>query len=276
MIKLPSRWIEDAFIEDAPYGDVASDLAGQSQTWSEARLLAKAPGIICGLPFIPQFLSFMDSDCQVDCQVSDGETISPGQELCNLKGSTSALLRSERLMLNLLSYLSGVATQTKTLQDIISPYGVKLLDTRKTLPHYRALVKYAVRIGGGFNHRNSLSDLIMLKDNHVKAGGGVSAILEKWKTSNQNPMLKLEIEVSTLEDALEALPYHPDIIMLDNFTPEKAAQAIPLLKGNVLIEISGGITLDNIEAYAKLQPDFISTGSMTHHVHALDLSMKLS
>ena len=276
MLKLSSRWIEDAFLEDAPYGDVASDLAGQSQTFSKGLLLVKSKGIICGLPFIPQFLKFMDPECQVDCQVSDGDTISPGQELCYLKGTTSALLRSERLILNLLSYLSGIATQTKTLQDIISPYGVKLLDTRKILPHYRLLVKYAVRTGGGFNHRNSLSDLIMLKDNHVKAGGGVSAILEKWKTSNQNPMLKLEIEVSTLEDALEALPYHPDIIMLDNFTPERAAQAIPQLKGKALIEISGGITLDNIEAYARLQPDFISTGSMTHHVTALDLSMKLS
>jgi nicotinate-nucleotide pyrophosphorylase (carboxylating) len=276
MIKLPSRWIEDAFLEDAPYGDVASDLAGQSQPYAKGRLLAKAQGIICGLPLIPQFLAYMDPGCQVDCLVSDGDPISPGQELCHLNGPTSALLRSERLLLNLLSYLSGIATQTKVLQDILQPYGVKLLDTRKILPHYRALVKYAVRIGGGFNHRNSLSDLIMLKDNHVKAGGGVSAILEKWKNKNQNPMLKLEIEVSSLKDALDALPFHPDIIMLDNFTLEKAAQVIPLLKGKALIEISGGITLDNIEAYARLQPDFISTGSMTHHVTSLDLSMKLS
>ncbi len=275
MITLSNQWIENAFLEDAPFGDPATELVALTKGEIKGVLIAKEEGIICGMPLVHAFFSFLDPHTKVNMHVQDGKKINNHEKLCDILCSSYAMLRTERIILNLLSYLSGIASETSKFAEIVEPYGVKLLDTRKILPHYRTLVKYAVRCGGGCNHRNSLSDLIMLKDNHIKAGGGISSVLKQWKKSNQHPMLKLEIEVSNLEEAMEALAYKPDIIMLDNFSLEEAMEAILKLKNKVVIEISGGITIENIEQYAKLQPDFISTGSITHHIKSLDLSLDI-
>ncbi len=275
MIHLSSQWIENAFLEDAPFGDPASEMVASSIATTEAELIAKEEGVICGTNLLYPFFRFLDPEANIEIFSTDGQLIKPNQKLCTIKCSPYAMLRTERIVLNLLSYLSGIATATQKLANIIAPYGVKLLDTRKILPHYRFLVKYAVRTGGGFNHRNSLSDLIMLKDNHIRAAGGISYILQYWKDHGQHPMLKTEIEVRTLEEALEALPYHPHVLMLDNFSLEKAKEAIDILKQKVAIEVSGGITEENIEQYAKLEPDFISVGSITHSVKSMDYSLNI-
>ncbi len=276
MIKLPEKWIEDAFFEDAPFGDPASELVSilRSDTSIKGRILSKDSGTVCGLSLIEQFFSYLDTATRINFQAQDGDQVNAGETLCEIQCSSYAMLRCERIVLNMLSYLSGIATQSRLLANIIAPYGVKLLDTRKILPHYRLLVKYAVRTGGAYNHRHSLSDLIMLKDNHIQVAGGISKLMELCNTRNRHPMLKIEIEVSNIYEAQEALKYSPDIIMLDNFTVEEAKTAIKELKGKVKIEISGGITIDTIESYARCEPDYISTGSITHHVKGIDFSLE--
>jgi nicotinate-nucleotide pyrophosphorylase (carboxylating) len=175
-----------------------------------------------------------------------------------------------------MAYLSGITTKTKQFTQFTEPYNVSLLDTRKILPGYRSMVKYAVQCGGGFNHRNSLSDMIMLKNNHIQALGGIENALEHVTATNRNPMLKIEVETKNLKEALASLRFNPDIIMLDNYSVQEAEKAMYFLRGKALIEISGNIQMDNIESYAKLKPDFISVGSsLTYDVSSLSFHLRL-
>lgn len=273
-ITLDPSFIRDILKEDAPFGDPSLEVL-EDGVESSAKILTKEEGVFCGEEIIRQIFLFLSPAVKISVLVSDGDPIKKGDTIAEISGDTKLLLKGERIVLNIISYLSGISTETSKFVEIASPYGVKILDTRKTMPLYREFSKYAVRMGGGFNHRYSLSDLIMLKDNHISGAGGINQAFQKLKERNKNPFLKVEVEVRNLKEALVALNYSPDILMLDNFTVKEAEEALYFLRDKVLIEISGGITLSNLEEYAKLKPDFISVGSLTHHVKGLDMNMKI-
>lgn len=273
-LEIDPTCIQKMLLEDAPFGDPTGNLIPDGCK-QEAYVLAKEDGIICGTDFIKAVFKLLDPAIEIGIYCCDGEEIQKNKIIATIKGNIRSLLRGERIALNLISYLSGIATETNRFVKIAEPYGVKILDTRKTLPLYRAWVKYAVKTGGGCNHRFSLSDLYMIKDNHIEALGGIDPAFETLQLHNKSPFLKIEVEVKSLKEALKALKYSPDIIMLDNFTPKEAEEAMYYLKDKAILEISGGINITNLEAYAKLKPDYISVGSLTHHVNALDMSMKI-
>jgi nicotinate-nucleotide pyrophosphorylase (carboxylating) len=222
------------------------------------------------------FFHYLDPTLEIKYHFSDGDPIQDGDIVAHIEGHTQAILQIERIVLNLMAYLSGITTKTKQFTQFTEPYNVSLLDTRKILPGYRSMVKYAVQCGGGFNHRNSLSDMIMLKNNHIQALGGIENALEHVTATNRNPMLKIEVETKNLKEALASLRFNPDIIMLDNYSVQEAEKAMYFLRGKALIEISGNIQMDNIESYAKLKPDFISVGSsLTYDVSSLSFHLRL-
>lgn len=269
-------FIESALNEDSPYNDITSDLLIENDSLSNAYIICKEDAVLCGIDFIYEAFKYINNEIEFKRIFSDGDKINKGEKVCIISGNTKSILKAERVSLNLFSYLSGIATQTAFFMEIVSKYNVKLLDTRKTLPLYRNLVKYAVRIGGGYNHRYNLSDMILIKDNHIKVIGGISNILEVLKnTKNSYPFAKIEVEVKNLKEAMMVLSHTPDIIMLDNFTVSECREALNYLKGKVEVEVSGGIDLSNIEEYAKLKPDYISTGSITNSVKAIDFSLEI-
>jgi len=249
--------------EDQPYGDPASLFIPQDHL-SKGFIRVQQEGFLCGEFLLEPFFHFLDPTISIQSHSKDGDALHPGDIVANIEGRTQSILQMERIVLNLLAYLSGITTKTKQVSTITNAYGVSLLDTRKVLPGYRSFVKYAVQCGGGYNHRNSLSDLIMIKNNqHVRE-------------TNTHPMLKIEVETSCLREALASLPYNPDIIMLDNYSVEEAKEALFFLRGKAQIEISGNIQEDNIESYAKLKPDFISMGSaLTYDVSSVSFHLRL-
>ncbi|MCK5848677.1 MAG: carboxylating nicotinate-nucleotide diphosphorylase [Caldisericia bacterium] len=270
------QWLYSFIKEDEPYGDPASDFIPEDNT-SSAIIESQGEGYVCGVFLIPSFFKFFDPEASITLMVNDGDFITIGSVIAKIEGNTRSILRIERIVLNFISYLSGITTQTKKYTKITNKYGVKLLDTRKILPGYRALVKYSVQCGDGYNHRNSLSDLIMLKNNHIHALGGIVNTLEKVTRENKNPMIKIEIETTCLEEALVALEYKPDIIMLDNFLVPEAEEALVFLKDKAQIELSGGITLDTVEEYSLLKPDFISIGSdLTYDVTSVSFHLLIN
>lgn len=271
--KLFRVFLENALAEDMPYGDITSNLVLENSIGT-ASILCKENCILCGIDLANEVFCYLSKNIEFKKLSFDGDKLLKNDEICQISGDTRAILQGERTALNLLSYLSGIATQTAFYVEIIRQYDVKLLDTRKTLPLYRNLAKYAVLTGGGSNHRYNLSDMIMIKDNHIKVCGGISEISDKLeKLRDQYPFAKIEIEVKNVKEAMIALRYSPDIIMLDNFTVSDCSEVIPYLKGKVEIEISGGINLSNISEYARLKPDYISVGSITHSVKAIDFSL---
>lgn len=268
------KWLQDIFEEDGYYGDPASSLIA-GDLLSTSVMKSKQAGIFCGEFIIRELCQFTHMQSW-EIYKKDGDSLLPTDQIASVTGNTPDLLKLERVLLNLVAFASGIATKTKQFADIVEPYGVHILDTRKTLPGYRKLSKYAVRTGGGWNHRFSLSDLIMLKDNHIAILGGIKPALTRLMETNKQAYIRTEVEVANLKQALEALAFSPDIIMLDNFTPEQVQEAILFIRGKALIEVSGGITLQNVETYAKTKPDFISTGQITQHVQPIDIHMKLS
>ena len=268
------KWLQEIFEEDSYYGDPASSLI-PGDLVSSSVVKSKQTGIFCGETIIHELCQFTKMHSW-DIMKKDGDLLQLDDQIAVITGFVPDMLRLERILLNLVAFTSGIATKTRQYVDLVEPYGVHLLDTRKTLPGYRKLSKYAVRAGGGWNHRFSLSDLIMLKDNHVTILGGIKPALAKLNETNRQAYIRTEIEVANLKQALEALAYSPDIIMLDNFTPDEVKEAILLIRGKSLIEVSGGVTLQNITSYAEAKPDFISTGQITQNIQPIDINMKLS
>ena len=270
------QFIEYALLEDMPYDDITTSNLITENSTDIAYIICKENCILCGIDLVKEIFSRLDKTIEFEKLFKDGDKVQKDDKICKIYGNTRAILKGERISLNLISYLTGIATQTSAYVDIISEYGVKLLDTRKTLPLYRSMVKYAVVTGGGSNHRFNLSDMIMIKDNHIKVIGGISEALDNIKDlKNKYPFTKIEVEVKNIKEAMTALKYSPDIIMLDNFSVSDCSEAISYLKGKVEIEISGGINLSNISEYAKLKPDYISVGSITHSVKAIDFSLEI-
>ena len=269
--------IDLALREDIGPGDFTSLATVPENAIAQARLLVKEEGILCGMDLAQRIFRRIDPDLQFQPLLTDGTSIRPGDVAFLLKGKPLSILSGERLTLNFMQRLSGIATQTGKIVSLTKDTGVKLLDTRKTTPLLRELEKYAVRTGGGYNHRFGLFDMILIKDNHVDYSGGIrQAILASRNYLERNRLdLKIEIEVRNFDELSEAMHtggIHR--IMLDNFSPNDLKSAVQMIGKEYETEASGGITLDNIREYALTGVQYISVGALTHHIKSLDLSLK--
>ncbi|NLO97344.1 MAG: carboxylating nicotinate-nucleotide diphosphorylase [Peptococcaceae bacterium] len=263
--------IERALKEDIGTGDL-STLVIPEDLLGEAKLYAKEEGIICGIPIVEKVFKKIDPNIIIEVKVKEGDPIFPGMLIMVVKGSFAAILQAERTALNFLQHLSGISTYTRKLVDLIQDLGVKVVDTRKTIPGMRLLQKYAVRVGGGQNHRFGLYDAVMLKDNHLAAVGGLKEAVQRVR-NKVGHMVKIEIECETIEQVKEALACGVDVIMLDNMSLEEMRTAVKLINHQSLVEASGGITAENIRAIAETGVDVISVGKLTHSVKSIDFSL---
>lgn len=259
---------------DGDHSSLASILPG---TQGHSRILLKQDGVIAGMELAAVILKVVDPDVRFTAHHRDGEQLPAGTLLAEAEGSVHSLLLAERLLLNFMQRLSGIATQTASVVQLLQGYHTRVLDTRKTTPGLRLLEKWAVKTGGGENHRIGLYDMIMLKDNHVDSSGGITAAVNRTsaylKSTGRN--LKIEVETRNLDEVQEALQTGlVDRIMLDNFSPDLTAAAVKLIDGRCETEASGGITAANIKEYAAAGVDYISLGMLTHTVKSLDISMK--
>ena len=266
------RIIEYALREDLGEGDITTNALTSEKEDSKAVIRAKGKGVIAGLPIAKRVFQKLDPTVVCVDNTSDGDSIGPGDILSEINGGTRALLSGERLVLNILQRLSGIATLTAKYVKAVEGLPVKILDTRKTAPGLRMLDKYAVSVGGGYNHRFGLYDGVLIKDNHIKIAGGVSEAIA-FVRKKYKQKYKIEVETSDIEEVKEALIAGADIIMLDNMNPEQMRKAVRLIDRNALVEASGGITLKNIREVAGTGVNFISVGSLTHSAPALDIGL---
>lgn len=272
------EFIQNALQEDLGSGDHSSLACVPLDAQSAAYLLIKESGVLAGVDVAKRICEIYDATIIFDQKLKDGDRIQPGDIAFTLRGSSRSILAVERLLLNCMQHMSGVATQTAHYVQLISGTNCTLLDTRKTTPGMRLLDKYAVKIGGGANHRFGLYDMIMLKDNHIDYAGGLKPALERTKAYllSQNLDLKVEVEVRSESELKELLTLPQDYhrIMLDNFTPETLKAALKSIPDGIETEASGGITSETIRSYAETGVQFISVGALTHSVKALDMSLK--
>jgi nicotinate-nucleotide pyrophosphorylase (carboxylating) len=270
-------FILQALKEDIKDGDHTTLSCIPETSQGKVKLLFKEDGVVAGLKLAHLILEQLDENINIEFFKTDGDNVKKGETGFIASGKIHALLMGERLLLNCLQRLSGIASMTRMVVDQISPYHSKLLDTRKTTPNFRFLEKWAVTVGGGFNHRMGLYDMVMLKDNHVDFAGGITEALlnaRDYLVENDLP-LKIEIETRNLDEVKKALSADcADRIMLDNFSPEEITEALKVIDGKCETEASGGITSENIEEYAKTGVDFISMGALTHSYTSLDMSLK--
>jgi nicotinate-nucleotide pyrophosphorylase len=267
-------FVAAALAEDLAGGiDVTTAATVPTGERGRADLVARAPGVVAGLPVAAAAFWLTSPDVQCAPLAADGDEVRAGQALLAVSGPVGAILTAERTALNLLCHLSGVATLTRRWVDAVAGTGASIRDTRKTLPGMRALEKYAVRCGGGVNHRMSLSDAALIKDNHVAAAGSVAAAFAAVRA--HAPGLPLEVECDTLDQVAEALAAGADLILLDNFDVPDLAAAVRLADGRALLEASGGLTLANARSVAKTGVDYLAVGALTHSAPALDIGLDL-
>lgn len=264
--------IAEAIIEDVPQNDITTEFIISDDSTCSIDLIAKEDGVIAGLPVFERVFKILGK-VNVEFFKQDGERVSPGECIAKLSGKTKHILTGERTALNYLQRMSGIATLTKTYVDKLAGSTVKVLDTRKTTPNMRIFEKYAVKIGGGCNHRYNLSDGVLIKENHISAAGGIKEAVNIIR-ANVSFVKKIEVEVETLEQINEALEVGADIIMLDNMDTQTMKNAVEMINKRALIEASGNVTLDNILEVAGSGVDYISVGALTHSYKVLDLSMK--
>lgn len=265
--------IEDALKEDINSWDLATEAVIPKEQESEGLFLAKEDGLICGIEIAKRVFEILEYDGVFEIKKGDGEIVKKGDEVARIKGNTRAILMGERTALNILQHLSGIATRTRMAVNMISNH-TKILDTRKTLPGLRLLQKYAVKVGGGENHRYNLSQAAMLKDNHIKAVGGVKKAVEEAR-KNLGPMVAIEVEVSNLQELKEALETDVNMIMLDNMDTKSMREAVEITNKRVALEASGNMTLERLIEVSETGVDYISIGALTHSVKALDISLKI-
>jgi nicotinate-nucleotide pyrophosphorylase (carboxylating) len=273
-----AEFIRTALAEDLGDGDHSSLASIPLHSQGKARLLVKDEGILAGIELSSRIFHFIDSGLSLNYFLHDGAAVHKGMEAFVVEGSVHSILKAERLVLNCMQRMSGIATYTASLNALISHTHAKLLDTRKTTPNFRICEKWAVKIGGGTNHRYGLFDMIMLKDNHIDFAGGITKALEATEhyLNITGKSLNVVIETRTLEEVEEALSYRGKIkrIMLDNMPLETLSKAVQMIKGNCESEASGGVTERTIKAIAETGVDYISVGALTHQVKSLDLSLK--
>ncbi|WP_368197343.1 carboxylating nicotinate-nucleotide diphosphorylase [Blautia wexlerae] len=267
------KLIRMALQEDITSEDVSTNAVMRSAVKGTVNLIAKEDGIIAGLDVYARVFQILDEKTEISFNFKDGDTVKKGDLLGTVTGDIRVLLSGERVALNYLQRMSGIATYTKQVSKLLEGSKVTLLDTRKTTPNCRVFEKYAVRIGGGCNHRYNLSDGVLLKDNHIGAAGSVAKAVAMAK--EYAPFVrKIEIEVETMEQVKEAVEAGADIIMLDNMTPEMMKEAVELIAGRAQTECSGNITKENIAKILETGVDFVSSGALTHSAPILDISMK--
>jgi nicotinate-nucleotide pyrophosphorylase (carboxylating) len=262
-----------ALHEDITGMDVTTDFLLDPAHESDAYLLAKDTGTLCGMEIAARVFALVGEGVCFEAKVQDGTRVQKGDILAVMHGPTRTLLKGERTALNLLQHLSGIATETRRCVDIVAGTKASIADTRKCMVGIRAMQKYAVRCGGGKNHRFNLSDGAMLKDNHIDACGGITPAITQLR-QHIGHMVRIEVEVRTLEELREALAAKADIIMLDNMDCDTMREAVAIANGAALLEASGGITHDTLRAVAETGVDIISIGALTHSVKAFDISMK--
>jgi nicotinate-nucleotide pyrophosphorylase (carboxylating) len=262
-----------ALEEDLGRGDVTSEAIFPATQMSSAQIMAKEPLIVAGMAVTAAVFARVDRETRFIPRVEDGRRLGKGEIVAVVEGRTRALLSAERTALNFLQRLSGVATLTRRFVDAVAGTRATIVDTRKTTPGWRALDKQAVRAGGGGNHRVDLAAGVLIKDNHVLACGGVRAAVERARAHAPHS-LRIEVEVTELAQIDEALAAGAEIVLLDNFDPAKVARAVSQIAGRALVEVSGGINLDTVRAFAEAGPDLISVGALTHSARAVDLSLE--
>ena len=266
--------IELAIAEDIGPGDATSEAVLPADLMLRGRIIAKGAGVIAGLPVVKEVFSRVDPTLHFIPRVRDGTSVAPGDVVAKVTGPGRGMLAAERIALNFLQRLSGIATLTRAFVDAVASTRATILDTRKTHPGYRVLEKYAVRMGGGQNHRMSLNDMLLVKDNHIEAAGSLTAAVERARAPH--PDLPIEVEVKNLDELQKALALDVDRIMLDNMDLDRMREAVELTGGRVPLEASGGVSLESVAAIAATGVDYISAGALTHSAPVLDLSMLVS
>ncbi len=267
--------IEAALEEDMPEGDITSESIVDPESVSEAYIIAREQGVLAGIDIAGRVFGKIDPSVEFHKDKQDGEKFKKDQKLAEIKGPSLSLLKGERTALNFIQRLSGIATLTNLYTEALKDKKTKILDTRKTTPCLRMLEKYAVRMGGGVNHRLNLSEMILIKDNHLHLVGSIKESIQRARKS-VGKKVKIEVETTSLDEVKEAMKYGADIIMLDNMSPEIIRKAVKLVEGKIPLEVSGNITLTNLRDVADLGIDFISVGSLTHSYKSLDISIEFS
>jgi nicotinate-nucleotide pyrophosphorylase (carboxylating) len=270
---LVARAVADALAEDLGLaGDVTTAATVPADARASAVVAARRPGVVAGLALAEAAFRALDTEVEFAPRVADGSTVAPGAVLARVEGAARALLTAERVALNFLGRLSGIATLTRRYVDAVAGTRATIVDTRKTTPGLRAFEKYAVRCGGGRNHRSGLFDAILIKDNHIAAAGGLAPAIERARAYAAH-MIKIEVEVDTLVQLEEALRHPIDAVLLDNMSPAQLCEAVGIVAGRVLTEASGGVDLDTVRAIAETGVDLISVGALTHSAPVLDLGL---
>ena len=266
--------ISSALTEDVGSGDVTTNLIVPKNEKSRASFYAKENGVIAGLTVAKSVFTKLDKKSVWKSFVKEGDRVNAGARIAEVTGYYRALLTGERTALNILQRISGIATQTSEFVKLAEGTKVRVLDTRKTVPGLRTLDKYAVKIGGGGNHRFGLYDMVLIKDNHIKAAGGITSAVERIR-KNLKAKIKIEVETSNLDEVCEAVNCNVDIIMLDNMTNDTMKEAVRIINGKIKVEASGNVTVNNFRQIAETGVDYISIGALTHSVKALDINMKI-
>ncbi len=264
--------VKNALEEDLGTGDITTENVIEQGETSKAEIFFKEEGVLAGLPVAKSVFKELDETIEFSILKEESEMIKEGERVAEISGRTEAILKGERLALNFLQRLSGIATQTREYVDKVEGYDVKIVDTRKTTPNLRILEKYAVRVGGGNNHRMGLYDCVLIKDNHIRSAGGIQEAVRRVENDHT---IRIEIEIESLDEVKEALDAKVDMIMLDNMDYEQMEKAVELIGDQAVIEASGGIELDNIREVAATGVDVISVGALTHQISSLDISLDI-
>jgi nicotinate-nucleotide pyrophosphorylase (carboxylating) len=264
--------IRNALVEDIGIGDITTEWVVPANTKAQAVIIANEKGIVCGIKVVERVFSMIDESLDIQIKKDDGAEIDEGDVLVELEGNARSILLGERVALNFLQHLSGIATMTKNLTEAASACGVKVMDTRKTIPGIRVLQKYAVKVGGGVNHRYRLDDAVLIKDNHIQIAGSIREAVERVRR-NGSHIPRIEVETETMEQVREALECGVDIIMLDNMSFDMMKEAVKIIGNSSLVEASGGVREDNIHQFVETDVGFVSIGSLTHSSRALDISL---
>jgi len=264
--------IDNAINEDIWTGDITTEAVVNEDCMGEGILLAKESGVIAGLEVAKLVFQRIDNEIKFQSLAAEGDYVKSGTEIAQVRGKAKSILTAERLALNFLQRMSGIATKTAKYKELVGDYDVRIVDTRKTTPGLRILEKYAVQVGGGDNHRLGLYDAVMIKDNHISAAGGIKEAVEKARTNVPHTM-KIEVETESLAEVKEALAVNADIIMLDNMPTGLMKEAVELVDNQTIVEASGGITAEMIKEVAATGVDVISLGTLTHTIKSLDISL---
>ncbi len=265
--------VKNALGEDLGTGDITTENVIKKYETSKAEIFFKEDGVLAGLPVAELVFKELDDEVEFSILKEEGETVKIGDKVAEISGRTQSILKGERLALNFLQRLSGIATNTRDHVKKIEGTGARVVDTRKTTPNLRILEKYAVRVGGGTNHRMGLYDAVLIKDNHIRSAGGVKEAIEKVKTGHT---VKIEVEIESIDEIEEALEAGAHIIMLDNMEADEMREAVEIIGDRAIIEASGGITIENIRDVAETGVDMISVGALTHQIRSIDISLDLT